>query len=216
MNGIIRYLGLSTASRAKDSSPLFRNRRHFLSMFAANVSITHRLFVGTGLAWTTTLLGLRQSLAWLRPLPAIDGLLGEHLVAGTTGRLCIFGKNLLDAETIIFPDAMIYAQPLAISDNEIIVDITVPENIGVEKLEFHIKTRTGEVYSGGNVRIILHGSSNYNVTQGISPSPCPGWPGNAPTLTPGWPERHSNAVEQYYNRYYSDRPPVAGIGGNLL
>jgi hypothetical protein len=207
-----------------------RDRRYFLWTMVANLSVVSRLSLGAEVGWATTMCRLGS---WLRPSPAVNGLLGEHLVAGATGRLCIFGKNLLDVETLIFRDTKVGARLLAISDNEIMADITLPDHMSPGTVKFVIRTKSGETHAGGDITVIIARSCSVYATSGLSPAGSPGWPtpgtpgwptpgtpgwptpgtpGWPTPGTPGWPDYHSNNIERYYN----DRPSIAGIGGSLL
>jgi hypothetical protein len=145
------------------------------------------------------------------PSPVIDGLLGEYLVAGTTGRLCIFGKNLHHVKTIMFLDPAIDARSVTVSDNEIMVDITAPVNIGVGKRRFFMRTKSGETCTGSDITLIFSRTSDASRGSPSDPPPYPCTPG-FPDEKQRCPEQRSDTVE----RYYSDRPAVAGIGASLL
>jgi hypothetical protein len=182
-----------------------RNRRYFLSTMIACLSMAPRLSWGAAFGLTTAS-SSRVGTLW--PPPVIDGLLGEYLVKGTTGRLCIFGKNLQHVETLLFRHAGIGARPIMISENELAVDITVPINMRIGKHRFFIKTKSGETCAGGDVTVILVRESRYSASRG-SPRPptSPRFP-----CTPGFPGQRSCTIEEYYN----DRPALAGIGASLL
>jgi hypothetical protein len=200
-----------------------RDRRHVLSTMLANfLSLAYRLPLGVKLAGPTTILGIHQALASRPPpSPTVDSLLGEYVVTGTTGRLCIFGKNFHDVETIFFQESTIATRFIALSDNELIVDITIPDYIGPGKLKFVIRTKSGQSYPGGDITIIIERLSAYSAGAGLPtvttspgmPPPETGTPaGPAGKETPVHPGKNSNAIEQYYK----NRHPVVGIGGSLL
>jgi hypothetical protein len=185
-----------------------RDRRHFLAILAGCLAVPKRLLRGTGFGFVTAVAGPgRAEASPQRSAPVVTGLLGDNLMAGSTGRLCIFGANLADVAMITFPSTPISVRLLTTSENEITIDCTVPENTDFGNINFSLKDKFGENYAFDDPTVTIVESADYYPTPGFNQYGPPSWPG-----TPGWPQRQSGAIEQYYN----ERPPVTGIGGDLL
>jgi len=191
-----------------------RDRRSFLSTMIACFSMTPWLSWGAALGPARTNFGLHRRGASLgQPSPVIDGLLGEYLVPGTTGRLCLFGSDLHHVEALVFQDAAIGARPIMTSEHEIMLDITAPVNLDIGKHRFLIKTKDGESRAGGDIVVIFARASGASASPGSQPQDTPESPSSSGfPCTPGFPGQRPCTVEQYYN----DRPTIAGIGASLL
>jgi len=176
--------------------------RHYL------LSTTLRIFWGAAFALMTAIPRLRQ-LAFSEPKPVIEGQLGEYVVAGTTGRICLVGNNLEHIQDLIFPDTAIGVKPAEICANEAMFDIQTVGHSASGKHTFLVVTKSGETYAGGHITVLAE-PCQWSPTPGFPPTSS-GYPTPSPTST-GWVEPNTHSIQQYYD----ECPVVAGIGASLL
>jgi hypothetical protein len=192
-----------------------QNRRHLLAKLLSYVAVTFYLIRGVRLGWITLAAGdVMSGKAVARPrpahYPAIRDLLGQNLFIGAAGRLTLFGRNLEVIEALNFDHPDIISNILSIADNEIVIEIVVPENIDPGVVKFTVRTKSGDSYNGSYVTIIVGGASQYGYVE--QHYPIYSAPGNLPSPSAGWSKHGSNDI----NLYYKDRPILDGIGGDLL
>jgi hypothetical protein len=151
--------------------------------------------------------GTRKVLA-SSPHLAVHHLLGEHLIPGSTGRLCIIGVGLRDVEDVLLSPNPLRVQIVTISDGEIIVDVPVPAHAVPGVRQIVLRTSAGVYHPCGSAVTISYSMADACPSSGSTSDENSGFP-----QTPGFCEGDpSQAVEQYY----AGRPTTDGIGANLL
>jgi hypothetical protein len=169
-------------------------RRRFLSALIA-IFVNRSLITG-GAGIFASFSALRPSRAGQTSGAIVDGLLGEVVEAGSTGRLCIFGQHLIDVKGILFDTPDVEVRNMSVTRLEIIADISAAERLEAGPCMFFLEMESGSICSGGRLTVTA-----------LAQSASPGWP-----KTPGWPKRQSESPEQYYE----DRVISSGLGGALL
>jgi hypothetical protein len=184
-------------------------RRHLLSSLVGYMAVPDRLIWRSGLRWLLPIAGTRQALA-APPHPIIHHLLGDHLIPGSTGRLCIIGANLGTVNDVTLPATPVRTEIVSISGTEIVVDVTIPADTapGMRQIALHTAGGVNHPVAGATVTI-AYSTVDACPSSGSKPKRNPAFPG-----TGGFPcdDRHSQTVE----RYYTERPAIEGIGANLL
>lgn len=180
-------------------------RRRFLSMLISILGNRHSLSGAAAIFasfWT-----LQPGRAGRPSDPKVDGLLGEVVESGCTGRLCVFGQGLTDVKDIIFDTPDVEVRMASVTGSEIIADIVVSDSLQPGPRMFLLKMKSGSLRNGGRIVVTAFAkpiycsgeTSCFPTSPGVWPR-SPGWTGQ-----PGSPEQ-----------YYEARMISSGLGDSLL